>query len=103
MLTETVKERERALEHEFFDRVSEKIREELQKRVADPTANAALGETTGIDENLMTELVERGFSTDSLAALALAPLVLVAWADRNVDASERKAVLRPEPPLRTSF
>lgn len=94
MLTDSFKEREQALENEFFYRVDKRLQEELRKSLHDQANKVALAQASGLDESLVEELVKQGYSSESLAAIALAPLVLIAWADQTVDAKERKAVLQ---------
>jgi hypothetical protein len=45
------------------------------------------------DETLRRELSELGMTEASFRALALLPLVEVAWADRQIQASERQVIL----------
>ena len=45
------------------------------------------------DDAVLEKLANFGMDASTLAALSLAPLVLVAWADGEVDAKERDAVL----------
>ncbi len=45
------------------------------------------------DDETLRQLVDLDIGSDTLAALSLVPLVEVAWADGNVDADEREAIL----------
>jgi len=93
-MKDVFKERERALESEFFRRVDEKLLNELKERLSAESAQAQLAESTGIaDEILLRELVDAGVTAEAMAALTLAPLVLVAWADGSVTREERACVL----------
>jgi hypothetical protein len=88
-------ERRRALEDEFFYRVDKELLARLRKKFADQAAKRALAAASGFtDDVLLDELVELKMSPETLGALSLIPLVLVAWADRTVDAKERTAVLQ---------
>ncbi len=87
-------ERERALEAAFFSRVDAELLAKLRKQLADEAARRALASASGLkDEALLDELVQMGISPETLGSLWLAPLVLVAWADRRVDEKERKVIL----------
>jgi hypothetical protein len=88
-------ERRRALEHEFFYRVDSELLARLRKQLADAAAKRALAAASGLcDEKLLDELVQVKISPETLGALSLIPVVLVAWADRHVDEKERLAVLQ---------
>ena len=50
-----------------------------------------LASATGFqDPELIDHLVDRGFEPTTLTALALVPMVFVAWADGTVTPSERR-------------
>ena len=46
------------------------------------------------DDALLDQLIQQGVTPATFAALALAPLVAVAWADRRLDDKEKAAVLQ---------
>ena len=95
MSREFLPERERALENEFFYRVDEKLREQLREKLRAERTRAQLAAETGIcDEAVLNDLVESGITTETLMALALVPLVQVAWADRVMDNREKDAILK---------
>jgi len=82
------------LEEEFFlvrDReLLEKMREEKMKSEAIDN----LAAVSGIgDRELLEELHELGIGSETLSALALLPLVEVAWADAFLDKKERAIIL----------
>jgi hypothetical protein len=87
-------ERKRALEEAFFARENERLRQRLIDADTDRSRKAALAAASGItDEKVLDRLAGLGLGTDTLAALALVPLVAVAWADGSIDRTERAAVL----------
>lgn len=87
-------ERRRALEESFFARQNRQLLEEMRAKKDAESAKQALSAASGIgDDAVLDALVAAEISPESLAALALAPLVAVAWADGKVDARERSAVL----------
>jgi len=95
MSNEPLDDRRRALEEAFFARQDALLR----KRLAEPAELRAKKESfaavSGIqDEAVLEALVKLDISAETLAALALVPLVAVAWADGSIDAKERTAVLR---------
>jgi len=88
-----LQERERALENAFFARqdavLLDRLREEDRRR----SLRQALATVSGIqDETVLDELALLGIGPQSLAALQLAPMVLVAWADGGIEPRERAAI-----------
>lgn len=93
MTKDAFKERERALEEEFFRRVDRKLLDDLKAKLSAEAARQQLAAATGFgDAALLNELVQQGVSAEAVAAVNLIPLVLVAWADGRIDAKERPLV-----------
>jgi uncharacterized tellurite resistance protein B-like protein len=89
-----LEQRRIALEEEFFLRYNETLRQRMIAADAAATQHAAMAEASGINDAAKLALLDQlGLSAGTLAALTLAPLVLVAWADGAVSAAEREAVL----------
>jgi hypothetical protein len=84
----------RSLEDAFFlqeDRLLVERRIELHKM---QKTKEALAEVSGIkDQGILEQLVRLGVGPETLAALALVPLIEVVWADGRVDEKERELVL----------
>lgn len=84
----------RRLEEEFFReaerRLLETRREERKRLETREGLAAVLGAR---DERLISRLLELRITPETAASLALVPLVEVAWADGEMDARERQAVL----------
>jgi hypothetical protein len=77
----------------FFDR-DQKLLEDFRKRMEKKDRRAQLMQVTGIhDEAVLDRLVELNLDAETLAAMAVVPLVAVAWADGNVQTKEREAIL----------
>ena len=84
----------KALEDSFFAKESEKLRQKLQEQEGMTAKKEALSQASGIkDDAVIEQLMALDIGTDTLAALALVPLVEVAWADGSVDDKERGAIL----------
>ena len=67
----------------------EKVKQDLDAT----TQRAALKEATGIaEDDMLDRLIGTGVRAESLAAMTLAPLVLVAWADGSIDTKEHEAI-----------
>jgi tellurite resistance protein len=94
MTDRLLEDRRKALEEQFFRKENEKLRQKLQAERTARENREALAELSGIrDEAALTQLLEQGVSAETLAALVLVPLVAVAWADGEIDARERAAIL----------
>ena len=79
---------------EFFQGDAEEHRQHLQLAMEEAEARTRIAEATGIqDESVLAELAGLGIRVETLSALALFPLVHVAWADGEMDDRERGAVL----------
>lgn len=95
MSGETLKERGDALENEFFTRQNAKATEALRAKLTAEAGREALANAVGIsDATVLDALEAAGITAESLAALALVPLVAVAWADGKLDDGEREAIVR---------
>lgn len=84
-----------ALEEAFFRKENERLRERLKTEREREAERAALASEFGLrDEALLDRLLELGIRIDTVEALALAPLALVAWADGKMEAREHDAVMK---------
>jgi hypothetical protein len=91
---ETLGDRRRVLEEAFFAEENEKLLQRLRQADAAKSRKAALAAASGIaDDAVLDRLVALGVDGGTVAALALVPLVMVAWADGGIDDRERDAVL----------
>jgi hypothetical protein len=90
-------EREHALEDAFFRREEarrrEAQREEQSRDERFEQLSAVLGPR---DHALIDPLLEVGLRAENARALMLAPLVAVAWADHQLDGTERRRILQAE-------
>jgi hypothetical protein len=87
-------DRERALEEAFFAQQDEALLRRLREADAKKSKKEALFAASGIsDDAVLEKLVALGIDGAAVAALSLVPLVLVAWADGDIDAKERGAAL----------
>ncbi|MDP6581501.1 MAG: hypothetical protein QF681_12670 [Vicinamibacterales bacterium] len=94
MSKEWLKDRERALENEYFRRKDAELIARLREQGRLEQERRALRDQLGsVDERLPAELQQAGLTDEGLALLHLVPLVDVAWADKGVTARERDLVL----------
>jgi tellurite resistance protein len=85
----------RNLEDEFFAREHAKLLEGLRRKKEREERREALRQVVRIkDEAFLDHLLALGVGPETVLALRLIPLVVVAWADGKMDDAERKAVLR---------
>lgn len=93
-MSSPLKERGKALEAEFFRK------EEVRKLAAHKTkqqvavTKAGLRAASGMtDDAVLDQLLALGIDADTVAALSLVPLVVVAWADAEIQDREREAIM----------
>jgi hypothetical protein len=94
-MADELEKRGRALEEAFFNKQNEALLAKLRAQEAAKRKKGELEASTGVhDARVLDELLAAGVEPETVAALALAPLVLVAWRDGQVSERERGAVLR---------
>ncbi|NUQ63029.1 MAG: hypothetical protein HUU20_11100 [Pirellulales bacterium] len=94
MSTGSFSSRTRELEDVFFKQRDEELLRALREQVALKEKKKALADASGIsDEEVLDHLHQLDISTETLAAVALIPLIAVAWADGSIDAKEGNAVM----------
>ena len=82
-----------ALEEAFFARENEKLRQQLRDLDDTKRKKEALAAASGITNDAVLEkLAALNISSETVAALALVPLIAIAWADGSIDDKERAAV-----------
>jgi hypothetical protein len=94
-MSESLDQSRRALEEAFFAEHNELLRQRLIEADRVNTRKAALTAASGItDEAVLARIMALEIGPETLAALALVPLLLVAWADGALDEGEQQAVLK---------
>ena len=84
-----------AMADRFFKERDRELLENLKKEVAGEDARDALAAACGItDAAVLDSLVASGIGPDTIATVSLIPLVVVAWADREMEPQEREAILK---------
>jgi len=93
MTLKTLDDRRQALENEFFSRKNREALDEMRAQNAAKTRRASLVEASHIsDEDVIAALDEAGISPETLTAVSVIPLVVVAWADGSIKPAERAAI-----------
>jgi hypothetical protein len=91
---EVLGDRRKALEEQFFTKHNEKLRQKLRKSQEKEASREALALVAGdTDAHVLDKLIELGIGPETWAALEIIPLVEVAWANAQVEAKERGAIL----------
>jgi hypothetical protein len=94
MSKEFLGDRKQALEESFFAKENAKLLEQLKAEKDKKAAREALSSVTGeIDVGILDKLNELGVEADTWAAVSIAPMVEVAWANGKVEDGEREAVM----------
>ena len=93
-MSEFLDDRRRSLEEAFFAKQNKQLLDKMRQKAEAEELAQALSEASGItDQEVLGHLVAAGVHAESAAALALVPLVEVAWADGKMEKSERRAIL----------
>ena len=88
-------ERGNRLEEEFFAKQNAEAVAKLRAAKEADEQRSEMAAELGVDDpELVSQLLSHGVTPAGLAAISLAPLVLVAWSDRTLDEKERRAVLQ---------
>jgi len=94
MSSQFLRERERALEEAFFTKREHELLERLRAERDRERQMNELAATCGVtDRKILGSLLDLGIGPETVAALALVPLVAVAWAEGTCGLAERGAVL----------
>jgi len=87
-------EKGRNLEDEFFRKEDQRLIQRLRELREKEVSRETLAKASGIkSEAILDRLVQLGIHTETVAALAIVPLVEVAWADGSIDEREKRAIL----------
>lgn len=91
----TLQKRRASLEEAFYLEEDRKLIEKYRELQKLEETKRNLSEVSGIsNEAVLKKLIELNVRAETLASLAIVPLVEVAWADGEVDAKEKQAVLK---------
>ena len=86
--------RRRTSEEEYFQRKDRELVERMRQRAQAELQLRELGERVGVtDPEVIHELAELGFTTETVKLLPLIPVLEIAWAEGGVTPPERKMVI----------
>ena len=95
MTNDAFKDRERGLEEEFFRKSDARLLEKMREKARLDEVASELAKTLQVENpDLLRRLMDLGVVKGAGAAVLLAPLVQVAWAEGTVTDKERDTVLR---------
>lgn len=85
----------RTLENAFFAEENARLLEDMREKARQAERRQALREVIKIDdEALVDHLLELGLGPETVLAVTLVPLAVVAWADGSIQPQERDAILK---------
>lgn len=94
MTDNPLSERKQSLEEEYFRKQNEEKLGKLRATQARDSERERMASVSGVtDTATLDRLIDSGLTAETIPALALAPLVAVAWADHRLEPKERDAVL----------
>lgn len=92
---DSIHERGRSLEDDYFRKKDKELVEKLQHAAAAEQAKTDMGKAAGItDPAVLQELLDLGFTPQTVGLLPIVPIVQVAWAEGGVSPAERDLIVR---------
>ena len=90
-----LEDRRKALEDEFFHKEDQRKIDQMKGKLSAQQTREELKKVSGMsDDAVLDKLVSLGLRANTVAALSLVPLILVAWADGKIQDNEREAILQ---------
>ena len=90
----SIEERGRALEEAFYAKKNAELLGQVKLDLDTKSKRDDIKSATGItDDTVLDSLIGIGVDSSSLAAISIAPMVFVAWADGSINDKEREAVM----------
>jgi hypothetical protein len=84
-----------SLAESFFAKRDKELLQKLKEELSNSDDRTALKAASGIEDDAVLQgLVDQVITPESLTAVSLIPLVTVAWADREMSAAEKSAILK---------
>lgn len=95
MSDDYLSDRRKALEESFFKKRNDELLDKMRKQITLESKRSQFRLVSGIrDARLLERFDQLNMDSETVAALALVPMIRVAWADGKLEESERAAVLR---------
>ena len=94
MATDSLDDRRKALEEQFFQQHEKELVQKLKDAAAKKASKAELQKLTGIaDEQVLESLSALKLGGAATLVMSLYPVIAVAWADGKIDEEEKKAIM----------
>lgn len=94
MATDSLDDRRKALEEQFFQQHEKELVAKLKEAAAKETSKDELQKLTGITDNqVLAALSDLKIGGAATLVMSLYPVIEVAWADGKIDEKERAAIL----------
>ena len=88
-------DRRRASEEDYFRKKDRELIEKMRQAAAAERDKNEMSARTGLrDPELVRDLLELGFTPETISVLPLAPIVQMAWAEEGITPAERTLILR---------
>ena len=92
---DSLAERGRALENDYFRRKDRELFEKMRLATAAERAGSEMGRRVGLDDPaLLRELQALGFTAETVVLLPVVPLLEMAWAEGEVTSAERSLIVK---------
>jgi hypothetical protein len=92
---DSLAERGRAIEEEYFRRKDRELVEKMRQANAAEAARSELSRATGLqDPALVKELQDLGFTPDTVVLLPVVPVLEMAWAENEITSAERHLIVK---------
>jgi hypothetical protein len=93
-MSDAFEQRRIGFEEAFFKDRDQKLMAKMRSELSAMEDKKQLAHVTGIvEERVLASLVQAGVRAETMTAVALVPMIEVAWCDANVSPEERDAVL----------
>ena len=90
-----ISERGRSLEDDYFRKKDKELIEKLQRAAQTEQARTDLSRAAGIsDPAALQELLDLGFTPQTVGLLPIVPIVQMAWAEGGITPAERDLIVR---------
>ena len=95
MPDDALSKRGRTLEDDYFRKKDRELIEKIRVAAAADQARKDLGRKAGLENpELLQELLDLGFTLDTVGLLPLVPIVQMAWAEGGITKPERELLIR---------
>lgn len=82
------------LVEKFFFKENKKMEERYREMQKIKKTKEALAAASGIDDDLvLNKFIELDIRPETIASISMVPLIVIAWADGNIDPKEKDAIL----------